>query len=731
MNATGNAICPYCGVGCVVKVTVKDNLITELVGAKESPVNRGQLCPKGALLSPVLGLPGRLLHPKVRPTRDSDFVDLSWDEALTQVGQRLRDIIDRYGPDSVALYGSGQLDTEAWYLGNKLFKGYIGSNHVDSNSRLCMASAVVAYRTTLGSDGPPTTYDDINHSDCFLVAGSNMADTHPVVFQQLKSRLRTEPKPILIVVDPRYTHTAQAADIHIPLRPGSDIAFFNLIAHFALQRNAADMEFIQNHTTGFDEYLALIRSLDVKAMVEECGVSLETIQAAADAIIKSRALLSFYCMGLGQSSVGTAKNQAIIDLHLLLGQIGKPGAGPFSLTGQPNAMGGRELGGLAQFLPGYRVIENDEQRHEMERLWNVPEGSIHPKAGLTAVEIFQGLESGRIKALWIVCNNALVSMPNLAQTQRAFANAELIITQDCFETETTHVADVVLPAAQWVEKTGTMTNSERRVTRSFQLATPPGEAKPDWWIFSRMAQALGYSSGFNFDSIEQIWDEYRGLTKGRPCDQFGITNERLKTEVLQWPCPSEEHPGTPRRYTDRRFATPDGRARFVVCHHKPPLEQPSILYPYTLTTGRLASQWHTMTRTGKIQRLAGQAPAPYAEMNPDDAQAQNITDGEMVCVASVRGKVTVMAKVSSRMMPGVVFMPFHWGDLYAPGNATNLITNDVFDPLSKEPEYKACAVSIVRVVDLVTSAENLQMDRTLAPQNNVFIPKMQAALAAK
>ncbi len=727
MNASGKAICPYCGVGCQVKLTVKDNQITELSGAKDSPVNRGQLCPKGALLSPVLGLPGRLLKPQVRPSRAENLVDLSWDEALTQVSGRLREIIERYGPDSVALYGSGQLDTEGWYLGNKLFKGFIGSNHVDSNSRLCMASAVVAYRTTLGSDGPPTTYDDINISDCFLVAGSNMADTHPVVFQQLKARMRDENKPTLIVVDPRYTHTAQAADIHIPLRPGSDIAFFNAIALIALQCNAADMDFIQNHSAGFDDYLAYVLSLDLNTLAAECDVSLELIAQAADAIIKSKALLSFYCMGLGQSSVGTAKNQAIIDLHLLLGQIGKPGAGPFSMTGQPNAMGGRELGGLAQFLPGYRVIENDEQRHEMERLWNVPEGSIHPKAGLTAVEIFQGLEAGRIKAVWVVCNNPLVSMPNLAQTQRALANAELVIVQDCFETETTRIADVVFPAAQWIEKTGTMTNSERRVMRTNQMATPPGEAKPDWWIFSRMAQALGYS-GFDFDQSEKIWDEYRALTAGRPCDQFGITNERLQTEAIQWPCPTENHPGTPRRYQDRKFVTPDGRARFIVCKHKPPMELPSIMYPFTLTTGRLASQWHTMTRTGKIQRLAGQASAPYAEINPDDAKSQNITDGEQIHVSSARGQVTVIAKVSSRVMPGVVFMPFHWGDLYAPGNAANQITNDVIDPMSKEPEYKACAVMIAKAIDLSSSSEVGQMSHTPAPADNLFIPKMRMGI---
>lgn len=697
MNASGKAICPYCGVGCHVNLKVTDNRITELTGAKDSPVNRGKLCPKGALLAPVLELPGRLLQPQIRYERGDDFVAVGWEEALHHTSRKLRAIIDRYGPDAVALYGSGQLDTEAWYLGNKLFKGYIGSNHVDSNSRLCMASAVAAYRSMLGSDAPPTCYEDIHYSDCFLIAGSNMMDTHPVLYQQVKARRNQNPNATIIVVDPRRSHTAKAADIHIQLKPGSDIAFFNLIARMVLEHCAEDMEFIRHHTHGFEEYVALIRSLDEEMLIEECGVPFETMQRVADVMIRSQALLSFYCMGLGQSSVGTAKNQALIDLHLLLGQIGKPGAGPFSLTGQPNAMGGRELGGLAQLLPGYRLIESEAHRREVERLWNISEGSIHPKAGLTAVEIFQGLEAGHLKAIWIVCNNPLVSLPNLKQAKRALANAELVIVQDCFETETTRVADVIFPAAQWIEKTGTMTNSERRVTRTFQQATAPGQARPDWWIFRSLAQALGYD-GFKYEDIESIWDEYRELTAGRPCDQYGITNERLKTEALQWPCPSEDHPGTARRYLDRQFATPDGRARFVPCEHKRPQERPNENYPFTLTTGRLASQWHTLSRTGKIQRLANQALTPHAEIHPEDARMKNILDGELIDVSSPRGKVKVAAKVSTRVMPGTIFMPFHWGDLYDPGNAANHLTNDAIDPVSKEPEYKACAVAIEKPV---------------------------------
>lgn len=694
---TGKAMCPYCGVGCLMDIATKNNRIIELRGNPDSPVNQGLLCPKGALASPILDLPGRLLAPQYRLSRGGQLVNLSWDETFEKMSSRLCEIIDQYGPDSVALYGSGQLDTEAWYLGNKLFKGYIGSNHVDSNSRLCMASAVAAYRSTLGSDGPPTCYDDINHSDCFFIAGSNMADAHPVTFQLLKGRRRMDSTNMMIVVDPRRTHTAQMADIHVPLKPGSDIAFFHAIARVVLDRQAANLDFIRKHTTGFDDYMALICSLDLDELANECDIPVELIEQVADVLIRSRAMLSFYCMGLGQSSVGTAKNQALINLHLLLGQIGRPGAGPFSLTGQPNAMGGRELGGLAHLLPGYRLIENDDHRREMEHLWNIAEGSIYPRNGLTAVEMFHALDTGRLKAIWIVCTNPVVSLPNLNLVKRALAKAELVIVQDCFDTETTQVADFVLPAAQWIEKSGTMTNSERRVTRNQKLAEPPGEAKPDWWIFSRMAQHMGYS-GFDFDNIEPIWDEYRALTAGRPCDQFGITNERLAKETIQWPCPTEDHPGTPRRYTNRKFSTPDGHARFIACQHQPPKELPSMDFPLTLTTGRLASQWHTMTRTGKIARLANQAATPYIELHADDAKGYAISEGDTVCVRSKRGAITVEAKITDRLNRGVVFMPFHWGDLFAPGQATNFLTSDAFDPISKEPEYKACAVSVAKAV---------------------------------
>src|ERR671933_986226 len=510
---SGQAICPYCGVGCLVDVTVNHGKVTGVRGAPGSPVNRGLLCPKGALLDRILDLPGRLTTPLIRAHRDEPFQAVDWPTALAEVARRITSILTAHGPDALALYGSGQLDTEAWYLGNKLFKGYLGSNHVDSNSRLCMASAVAGYRLSLGSDGPPTCYDDISHADLYLIVGANMADAHPIAWGRIKAHRRLDPSAAGIVVDPRHTHTAQAADVHVPLRPGSDIAFFNALGRIILDRNAADQGFIARHTAGCEAYAELLRSVDLEEMAEICGVPLSLIEQVAGRLINAGGLLSFYSMGLNQSTVGVWKNNALINLHLLLGQIGKPGAGPFSLTGQPNAMGGRELGGLAQLLPGYRQIENPAHRAEVEAAWGCAPGAINPKPGLTAVEQFQALAEGRLKATWIVCNNAAVSLPNLAAARCGLERAELVILQDAFETETTAFADIILPAAQWIEKEGTTTNSERRVTRSQQLVEPRGLSQPDWWIFDQVASTLGFP-GFGYSGVDAIWDEYRKLTAG-------------------------------------------------------------------------------------------------------------------------------------------------------------------------------------------------------------------------
>lgn len=691
---SGRVMCAYCGVGCLLDVKTRQNQVIELRGAVDAGANQGLLCPKGALLGSVLDLSGRLLRPQSR--QNGLLRDSTWNQVLPEIAQKLQAIIKKYGANSVAMYGSGQLDTESWYLANKLFKGYLGSNHVESNSRLCMASAVAAYTSMLGSDGPPTCYNDIDHADCIFVAGSNMADAHPVTFQLIKRQRAKNPNLKLIVVDPRMTNTAKAADIYLPVKAGGDIALFHAIGRILLDEGAIDHDFIREHSNHFEAYAALLCSYKLEDLAAEAGLKLEQIRQVAEVFKNAKNLLSFYCMGLGQSHVGTAKNQALINLHLLLGQIGKLGAGPFSLTGQPNAMGGRELGGLAHLLPAQRQIENEQHRREVEAYWGIPEGSIYHKRGLSAVEIFQAMDEGRIKAIWIAATNPLVSMPNLPMIRRALENAELVIVQDCFETETSQIADYVLPVAQWIERECTMTNSERMVTRNPKLAPAPADAMPDWWVFAKVAKAMGFS-GFEFTGIEEIWDEFRGLTKGRPCDMMGMTNERLKAGSLQWPCPDEAHLGTQRRYLNKRFATPDGRANFVACQHQAPAETVSAEFPFVLTTGRLASQWHTMTRTGKIEKLYKQATKPFMEMNSADAEAMDIQDGDCLRVSSLRGTIQIEVQVTARIRQGTVFMPFHWGDFYALGQVVNTLTHDAIDPISKEPEYKACAVRIEKL----------------------------------
>src|SRR5262245_57941796 len=563
LTVTGESICPYCGVGC--RLAFEGELGVEgaelkVKGVADAPANLGRLCAKGALLGETVVTPERLTHPQMRGAFGEPFRPASWDDAIKRVARAFREIIARHGPDSVALYGSGQLDTEAAYLACKLFKGHLHTtNTTDSNSRLCMASAVAGYRTSLGSDGPPCCYDDIDQADVILILGSNMAEAHPVTFDRVRAAKAARPGMTIIVVDPRRTATARAADLHVPVRPGGDIAFLNALCRLLLDSGAADEGFIANHTTGFKALCDYLREQRLDEMCKAAGLDQRLVQAVAQKVGWAQCVLSFYCMGLGQSTVGTWKCNSLINLHLLTGQIGKPGAGPFSLTGQPNAMGGREAGLLSHQLPGYRFVDDLEHRRELERYWEQPEGSIQPRPGLTAVEMFRALEKGKLKAIWVAATNPLVSLPDLHQARRALANAELVVVSDAYHpTETTLAAHVLLPAAAWGEKEWTSTSSERLVSYIPRLFSPPGAALPDWRIIARVGQALGFD-GFDHVSAAEVWDEFRRLTAGRPCDMTGITAARLREQRhVYWPCPSEEHRGSPRRYLDRVFPTPDG-----------------------------------------------------------------------------------------------------------------------------------------------------------------------------
>jgi ferredoxin-nitrate reductase len=695
LSVLGESICPYCGVGCRLRLEGRAGTATRIRGVEDAPANLGSICAKGALVHEALHTPDRLTHPQFRRNRFAHFRPTSWQSVLAHLRTCLHDILSTTGPESIAFYGSGQLDTESAYLAAKLFKGSVGTNNTDSNSRLCMAAAVAGYRTSLGSDGPPGCYDDIESADVIFIIGSNMAETHPVIFDRICAAKKVRPDLYIVVVDPRRTPTARKADLHLPVKPGGDIALLNALGRLLLEHGAADEAFIVNHTNGFESYRQFLRSQHLVELCGVAGIGEELLEALARRIAHARGFLSFYCMGLNQSIVGMWKNNSLINLHLLTGQIARPGAGPFSLTGQPNAMGGREAGLLSHQLPGYRFVDDASHRRELEERWGRPPGTIHPEPGLTAVEMFRALEKGQLKAIWIAGTNPMVSIPDLHHVRRALQKAQLVVVQDAYHpTETTQFAHVLLPAAQWGEKDWTSTNSERMVSFSPKVFDPPGAALPDWEILARFGQAMGYD-GFGHGSAAEVWDEFRALTAGRPCDMVGITSRRLRAERhLQWPCPAEDHPGSKRRYLDRAFPTSDGRAVFLPRDHREPRELPDHEFPFVLTTGRLYAHWHTLTRTAKSEKLLRREPGPFVEVHPEDCARLDVTEGHLVQISSRRGTIQLPVRPSDGVALGTVFLPFHWGDLFAPENAANYLTISAIGRVAKQPELKFCAVNL-------------------------------------
>jgi len=687
--------CPYCGVGCGLRVKSQNGQVVKVRGDSDHPSSRGDLCLKPIHLPGALNTNDRLLYPQMRRGRHNSLERVSWDRSIQHVADSFQRIISEHGPQAIAFYGSGQFTTEDYYLSNKLIKGFIGSNNFDANSRLCMSSAIVGYVKSLGSDGPPPSYADIEIADCFFLIGTNTADCHPVIFNRIKRRKQSDPDNVtVIVVDPRRTRTANIADIYLPIRPGSDVALLNGMLNVLFQRELIDKEFILGHTNNAARVYQSVKRYPPEVAAALCDIPVEDLIRAALAFGNATGTLSFWSMGLNQSTIGVQKNNALINLHLATGKIGTPGNGPFSLTGQPNAMGGREAGGLSHILPGYRSVANEKHRAEVAEFWGVPQLSSKP--GLTAVEIFEAAARGELKALWIMCSNPLVSMPNLNLIKKAMQKVELVVVSDAYHpTDTTQFAHVLFPAAQWSEREGVMTNSERCLTYLPKIVEPLGQALPDWQIIMRVAQAMGFQDAFNYASSEEIFAEFTQLTKGRLCDYSGVSYARLQEEgPLQWPVPEVDHPGTERLYTNWRFPTPDGRANFVAVEHQEIHERPDKSYPLILTTGRVKNQWHTMTRTGKSKGLLKDAPQPFLELHPQDAKHRQIHDGERVVVTSRRGKAVVCARVSKKIRTGTCFMPFHWGRMAGINQAANNLTLDAVDPISKEPEFKACAVQV-------------------------------------
>jgi ferredoxin-nitrate reductase len=672
------------------------------------PVNHGRTCRKPLELASAVYAADRATMPLMRDRRDVRFREAGWDEAIGSIAGRLAAIVAEHGPDAVGFYISGQLLTEDYYAVNKLAKGFIGTNNVDSNSRLCMSSAVAGYSGAFGYDGPPASYEDIGCSDCLLLLGTNTAACHPIVWSRIRER-RAE-GACVICVDPRETQTARESTLHLPVRPGTDLALLNAMLNVIEREGMVDEAFLARSTSGWEETLATAREWPARRAAEICGVGAEAIVEAARRFGAGPRSMALWSMGANQSRVGTLKNRALINLCLATGQIGRPGAGPLSLTGQPNAMGGRETGGLAHLLPGYRRVDDAEDRAALEGHWGLTGSGrcISARPGLAALDLFEGLRAGRVKAVWIVATNPAVSLPHSARAREALAAAELVVVQDAHHpTETSTLADAVLPAAAWPEKQGTMTNSERRIGLVRKLVEPPAEALPDWRIFARLAAALGHGEDFAWAGPDEVFAEFAACTAGRPCDMSGVDHERLLIEgSVQWPCPDRHSEGTARLYETGRFPTEDGRARLVPTPQEEPAERPDGRFPLTLSTGRVAEHWHTMSRTGKSARLRRAAPEPLLEVSAADAARFGLRDGAKARIVSRRGESVMRVKIAPGMKEGVVFAPFHWGARYAPagGGQANNATNPVVDPVSKQPELKAAAVRVEPVAEATAAA---------------------------
>ncbi len=718
---TVRSTCCYCGVGCGLLVDVAEEAagrlaIVQVRGDPDHPANWGRLCSKGATLHLTAQSwrydQSRVAVPELRKERGEARRTATWEEALDFTARRFADIVREHGPDAVGFYVSGQLLTEDYYVFNKLAKGLVGTNNIDTNSRLCMSSAGAGYKQTLGADAPPCCYEDIDHAQVIFITGSNTAFAHPVLYRRIEAARARNPGLKVIVVDPRATDTAQEADLFLQIAPGTDIALHHGMLHLMLWEGWIDRDFITAHTEGFEALRQRVAEYTPRAVAQRCGISVEQLQTAARWFAQSPATLSLYCQGLNQSAAGTANNATLINLHLATGQIGKPGAGPFSLTGQPNAMGGREVGGMAHLLLGHREVANPRHREEVAAFWDVP--ALPATPGLTAVPMFEALRTGRLKAIWIVCTNPAQSLPDQNKVREALAQAEFVVVQEAYrDTATVPFADVLLPATTWAEKGGTVTNSERRISRVLPALPPFGIAREDWAIAvavgRRLEALLGRAtragaSLFPYEDAESIWCEHRDSTAGRDLDITGMSYALLEqVGPQQWPMPAGAERGRVRLYEEGRFATDNGRARFVDVPDRAVAEPVDARYPFALTTGRLRDQWHGMSRTGTLARLYAHAPEPVVQMHPADGRRLGFAEGDLVHVTSRRGSQVLPVQFSDDLSAMQCFIAMHWGEEHvagkaggAPGYGVNTLTLPALDPVSAQPELKHAAVRLLK-----------------------------------
>ncbi|MGQ0620239.1 MAG: molybdopterin-dependent oxidoreductase [Panacagrimonas sp.] len=768
--------CPYCGTGCGVDVRVLPGRV-EVTGDVTHPTNFGRLCVKGSALGETVGQKGRLLYPMMRsapspvttgeavlvsgvtlshsgnqdrgggpvgaeqrphpavglpqsairhsaagPTapplsrgKETSSERVSWDVALDHVAQGFQKIIREHGPDSVAWYVSGQLLTEDYYVANKLVKGYVGTANIDTNSRLCMSSAVAGHKRAFGEDIVPVSYEDLETADLVVLVGSNTAWCHPILFQRIVRAKERRPELKLVVIDPRRTATTEMADLHLPLRAGTDVWLFNGLLSFLHQHGVVDTAFVENHTTGLARTMAIADNTagDLRSVAAQCRLQESSLAEFYRLFARTEKVVTAFSMGVNQSSAGTDKVNAIINCHLLTGRIGKPGAGPFSITGQPNAMGGREVGGLANLLAAHMDLDQPAHRKLVQDFWQSP--AIAAKPGLKAVDLFDAIDEGQVKAVWIMATNPVVSLPDADKVKRALAKCELVVVSDIMErTDTTPYAHVLLPAVGWGEKDGTVTNSERCISRLRAFLPPSGEAKPDWWMLAEVGKRWGFGEHFTYAGAHEIFDEHCRLTAAGNADPeagdqarpsvsrylnlsalVGMDKSRFDgLEPIRWPVVPGQSTEAHQVFSDGRFYTPDRRARLVPTPPRMPANLVDDDYPLVLNTGRVRDHWHTMTRTGLAPTLASHVSEPFVDLHPQDALMCGVREHELARVSSRWGSCVVRVRLSGEMPRRNAFVPIHWNAQFASDARVGSLVNPVVDPISGEPEFKHTPVRV-------------------------------------
>ncbi len=695
--------CAYCGVGCGIEATIEDVETHQITikGDANHPSNFGKLCSKGAALGETVSLEGRLLYPQIKGEK------VAWDTALDAVANGFTETIKKYGADSVAFYVSGQLATEDYYVANKLMKGFIGSANIDTNSRLCMSSPVAAYKRAFGSDTVPCSYEDLEQAELIILEGANAAWCHPILFQRIRVAKEKNPALKIIVIDPRFTATCDIADLHLSIKPGTDATLFNGLLSYLADNNGLDLAYIASFTEGFRTSLdeAQKTAPDIKTVAKLCGLTELHIQQFYDWFIKYKKVITAYSQGVNQSSSGTDKCNAIINCHLASGKMGQAGMGPFSLTGQPNAMGGREVGGLANMLAAHMELDNPLHVDLVSRFWGSDNVASTP--GLKAVELFDAIEQGKIKAVWIMATNPVVSMPNADKIKKALSRCELVVVSDCIEsTDTTAFADIKLPAVGWSEKNGTFTNIERRISRQRALFPPSGEAKEDWWIIAQVAEKMGFGKYFSYQNIAEVFKEFASMT-GFENDQKqvlrdldlsafkNITQQEYDSlKPIQWPVTDENPQGTARMFQDNQFFTANKKAKFIAITPRVAVNKIDDKYPLVLNTGRIRDQWHTMTRTALASRLNSHYPEPFVEISVEDAERKQIEDKRLAMVESHWGEMLARVVVTKNQQQGSLFIPMHWSEQFSKQGRVGALVNPEVDPISGQPESKQTPVNI-------------------------------------